>query len=73
LGQGRRIEAILQEMRMVAEGVKTAQSLYYLAQRLQVEMPISEKVYQVLHEGKEPRKAVQELMERSLKHELEVP
>ncbi len=73
LGQGRRIEAILQEMRMVAEGVKTAQSLHFLAQRLQVEMPISEKVYQVLHEGKEPRKAVQELMERSLKHELEVP
>jgi glycerol-3-phosphate dehydrogenase (NAD(P)+) len=73
LGQGRKIEAILKEMRMVAEGVKTAQSVHFLAQRRQVEMPISEQVYQVLHEGKEPRKAVQELMERSLKHELEIP
>jgi glycerol-3-phosphate dehydrogenase (NAD(P)+) len=73
LGQGRKIADILQAMRMVAEGVKTAQSLHFLAERLHVEMPISEQVYQVLHEGKEPQKAVQELMERSLKHELEVP
>jgi glycerol-3-phosphate dehydrogenase (NAD(P)+) len=73
LGQGRKLEAILKEMRMVAEGVKTAQSLHFLALRRQVEMPISEQVYQVLHEGKEPRTAVQDLMERSLKHELEVP
>ena len=72
LGQGRKIEAILKEMRMVAEGVKTAESLHFLAQRKQVEMPISEQVYQVLHEGKEPRKAVHELMERSLRHELEI-
>jgi glycerol-3-phosphate dehydrogenase (NAD(P)+) len=73
LGQGRKIEDILKDMRMVAEGVKTAQSVHFLAARMQVEMPISEQVYQVLHMGKEPQKAVQELMERSLKHELEVP
>jgi glycerol-3-phosphate dehydrogenase (NAD(P)+) len=71
LGQGRRIEEILGEMRMVAEGVKTAQSVHFLAQREQVDMPISQKVYQVVHEGKQPQEAVQELMERSLKHELE--
>jgi glycerol-3-phosphate dehydrogenase (NAD(P)+) len=72
LGQGRKIEEILGEMRMVAEGVKTAQSAHCLAQREHVDMPISEKVYQVLHEGKQPQTAVQELMERSLKHELEI-
>jgi glycerol-3-phosphate dehydrogenase (NAD(P)+) len=72
LGQGRKIEEILGEMRMVAEGVKTAQSVHCLAQREHVEMPISENVYQVLHEGKQPQKVVQELMERSLKHELEI-
>ncbi len=73
LGQGRRIEEILGEMRMVAEGVKTAQSVHFLAQRMNVEMPICEQVYQVVHEAKPPQRAVQELMERSLKHELEIP
>jgi glycerol-3-phosphate dehydrogenase (NAD(P)+) len=71
LGQGRRIEEILGEMRMVAEGVKTAQSVHFLAERMRVEMPISEQVYQVLYTGRNLPAAVQELMERSLKHELE--
>jgi glycerol-3-phosphate dehydrogenase (NAD(P)+) len=73
LGQGRNIEDILGEMRMVAEGVKTAKSVHFLAQRMQVEMPISEQVYQVLHTSKRPQEVVRDLMERSLKHELEVP
>jgi glycerol-3-phosphate dehydrogenase (NAD(P)+) len=73
LGQGRRIEEILREMRMVAEGVKTAESVHFLAQRMQVEMPICEQVYQVVHAGKQPQEAVQVLMERSLKHEFEMP
>ena len=72
LGQGRPITEILGEMRMVAEGVKTAQSAHFLAQRMNVEMPIAEQIYQVVHEGKPPQRAVQELMERSLKHELEI-
>ena len=72
LGQGRRIDEILGEMRMVAEGVKTAQSVHFLADRMGVEMPISEQVYQVIHAGKHPRTAVRELMERSLKQELEI-
>jgi len=72
LGQGRRIDEILGEMRMVAEGVKTAQSVHFLAERMGVEMPISEQVYQVIHAGKHPRTAVRELMERSLKQELEI-
>ncbi len=73
LGQGRSIEEILGEMRMVAEGVKTAKSVHFLAERMQVEMPISEQVYQVVHMGKRPQDVVRDLMERSLKHELEVP
>ena len=72
LGQGRRIEDILGEMRMVAEGVKTAASVHFLAERMLVEMPISEQVYQVLHVGQSPPAAVRELMERRLKHELEL-
>ncbi|HQN20562.1 MAG TPA: NAD(P)H-dependent glycerol-3-phosphate dehydrogenase, partial [Syntrophobacteraceae bacterium] len=72
LGQGRKIEEILKEMRMVAEGVKTAESVHYLAQQLRVDMPICEQVYQVVHAGRQPETAVQALMERNLKHELEI-
>lgn len=71
LGQGLKLKEILAEMRMVAEGVKTANSVYFLARRMQVEMPICEKVYQVLYEDKDPRTAVRELMERQLKQEME--
>lgn len=72
LGQGRKLEEILGEMRMVAEGVKTARSVHFLARRMEVDMPISELVYQVLFENKKPMVAVRELMDRDLKHELEV-
>jgi len=69
LGQGMRLDDILSEMRMVAEGVKTAESVYLLSRRLQVEMPIVEKAYQILHEDKPAREAVIELMARELKAE----
>lgn len=72
LGQGRRIQDILSEMRMVAEGVKTARSVHFLAERVQVDMPICEQVYQVLYEDKDPQKAVRELMDRDLKHEMDL-
>lgn len=69
LGQGQRLTEILAEMRMVAEGVKSAESVYQLACRLGVEMPIVEKTYQILHDDKPPRQAVTELMARDLKAE----
>ena len=56
-------------MRMVAEGVKTAESVYQLACKLGVEMPIVEKTYQILHADKPARQAVTELMTRDLKAE----
>lgn len=69
LGQGMKLADILAEMRMVAEGVKSAESVYQLARRLGVEMPIVEKTYQILHEEKPARQAVVELMARDLKAE----
>lgn len=69
LGQGQRLAGILAEMRMVAEGVKTAESVYRLACTLGVEMPIVEKTWQILHEDKPARQAVTELMARGLKAE----
>lgn len=71
LGKGRKLNDVLAEMRMVAEGVKTARSVYHLAKKLKVDMPICEQVYSVLYQDKDPRQAVQELMQRDLKHEME--
>lgn len=70
LGQGRKIEEILSDMNMVAEGVKTSLSVYQLAKKLEVEMPICEQVYYVLHEGKDVREAVADIMKRDLKREM---
>ncbi|WP_239077567.1 NAD(P)H-dependent glycerol-3-phosphate dehydrogenase [Geobacter sp. SVR] len=70
LGQGMRLADILAEMRMVAEGIKTSESVYQLACRLGVEMPIVEKVFQILHEDKPAKQAVSELMARDLKAEM---
>jgi len=69
LGQGMKLPDILAEMRMVAEGVKSAESVYQLSLRLGVDMPIVEKTYQILHEDKPARQAVIELMARGLKAE----
>ncbi len=69
LGQGQRLTEILAEMRMVAEGVKSAESVYGLSRRLGVEMPIVEKTYQILNENKPALQAVTELMARDLKAE----
>ncbi len=69
LGQGSTLPDILAEMRMVAEGVKTAESTWRLAECQGVEMPITEQVYKVLYENKPVRTAVIELMTRDLKAE----
>ncbi len=71
LGQGKKLDEILGGTRQVAEGVITAKSMHFLAGKMDVEMPISEQVYRVLYEGKDPLLVVSELMERDLKHELE--
>lgn len=71
IGEGRSLEDILSEMRMVAEGVRTAKSVYNLSCKLDVEMPIAHKIYHILYEGLSPQKAVGDLMTRGLKDELD--
>jgi len=70
IAQGRGLEEILGGMRMVAEGVRNTRSVQLLAHRLGVEMPIVEQMHLVLYEGKEPVDAVRDLMQRSLKAEI---
>jgi len=76
LGQGEKLSAILGSMQAVAEGVKTCEAAVGLADRLEVDVPISREVWRVLYEEKDPRRAVEELMGRPSKREfwdLEAP
>src|ERR1044071_8952567 len=69
IARGRKLDDIARGMRMVAEGITNTRSVYLLAQKLGVEMPIVEQMHRVLYEGKSPVEAVRDLMLRSLKAE----
>jgi glycerol-3-phosphate dehydrogenase (NAD(P)+) len=70
IGKGRKLQEILGEMVMVAEGVATTQSAYDLAKRVGVEVPIIEQVHKILFEDKDPLKACYDLMTRDPKGEV---
>lgn len=71
LGRGKKLEDLLAEMHMVAEGVRTTRAAHQLASLHNVEMPITAQAYNVLFAGKDPRTAVADLMKRGKKHERE--
>ena len=69
VGKGEKIEAIVNSMSAVAEGFPTARSARELARKRGVETPIIEEVYAMLYEGKDIRRAVQDLTARESKAE----
>jgi glycerol-3-phosphate dehydrogenase (NAD(P)+) len=69
IGKGRDIKDVLHETEMVVEGLATCKAAYELSKKYKVEMPITEKIYEVIYEKKDPRVAVKELMTRDLKEE----
>ena len=69
LGRGARLDVAVGEIGQVVEGFNTAREVVQLARRHGVEMPISEQVYRVLHEGLPPRQAVQNLLSRESRSE----
>lgn len=69
IGKGRTLEEIQASMKMIAEGVRTTESIIALARKYNIEMPISEAVYAILFKGKKPLDAVSELMNRTAKKE----
>jgi glycerol-3-phosphate dehydrogenase (NAD(P)+) len=69
IGKGQKLHAIIDNMKMVAEGVKTTESIHGFAKKTGVEMPICEAVYKMLFEEKDPKDAVYELMTREAKDE----
>jgi glycerol-3-phosphate dehydrogenase (NAD(P)+) len=73
IGLGRTLAEIEAEMSMVAEGVRTTQSVCELARQYKVEMPITSAVHAILFEGKEAHIAIEELMARAAKIEDWLP
>lgn len=71
LGRGRALADVLAGMSEVAEGVRTTVAVRNLAEQGAIEMPITEQVYQVLHEGKPVTDAVADLLGRPPKEEFE--
>ncbi len=71
IGEGSKLKDLLAKMHMVAEGVKTAKSVYNLSRKMDVEMPISHAIYHVLYDDLDPRTALYQLMTRDLKQELD--
>ncbi|MFH1877635.1 MAG: NAD(P)H-dependent glycerol-3-phosphate dehydrogenase [Candidatus Omnitrophota bacterium] len=69
IGKGRQVKEILRDTEMVVEGLTTCKSAYDLSEEYDVEMPITQKIYEVLYEQKDPLAAVRELMTRDPKAE----
>jgi glycerol-3-phosphate dehydrogenase (NAD(P)+) len=73
LARGRSLEDVVSTMNMVAEGAATTRAAMTLAGRYDVEMPISEQIYQVLFEAKDIQRAIRDMMLRVPKREFEGP
>lgn len=69
LARGRKAEDVTASMTMVAEGVETCAAAVDLGAKFGVDLPIIQQMHEVLHRGKNPREALRDLMERSLKTE----
>ncbi|KAF0466751.1 NAD(P)H-dependent glycerol-3-phosphate dehydrogenase [Pediococcus pentosaceus] len=71
LGQGMKLDEVIDTMGMVIEGVPSTKAAYELAQQKNIEMPITEAIYDVLYNEKGVKEAIDELMHRDGRSELE--
>jgi glycerol-3-phosphate dehydrogenase (NAD(P)+) len=69
LGKGKSLAEITRGLKTVAEGIPTSRGAFEWARKLGLETPIIDQVYAVLHEGKSPAQAMQELLGRDQKSE----
>ncbi|MCU0332614.1 MAG: NAD(P)H-dependent glycerol-3-phosphate dehydrogenase [Ignavibacteriaceae bacterium] len=69
IGKGKKLKEILKSMEQVAEGVETTRSAKQLAAKIDIETPITNEVYKILFEDKDPVKATTDLMTRDMKSE----
>lgn len=70
IGDGVPVEILEEEVGETVEGLKTVKAAHILAKKYDVEMPITEAIYEGIYENKDPHKAILELMTRSKKHEF---
>jgi glycerol-3-phosphate dehydrogenase (NAD(P)+) len=70
LGGGMSIQEIHLRNKMVAEGIETTQSAYSLAKKLEIELPLTEQVYDVIYNGLPPSQTVSNLLTREIKNEV---
>ncbi|MCG7343020.1 NAD(P)H-dependent glycerol-3-phosphate dehydrogenase [Sporosarcina sp. ACRSL] len=71
LGQGKSLDEVISGMGMVIEGVRTTKAAYQLSKRYDVSMPLTEALYSVLFDNVAPKEAVDQLMSRMKKQEIE--
>ena len=71
LGQGQKLEDVVSGMGMIIEGVRTTKAAHQLASKYDVSMPLTEALYSVLFEDVPPKTAVDQLMNRMKKQEVE--
>ena len=71
LGRGEKLEDIEANMGMIIEGISTTKVAHELAQELDVYMPITKAIYQVIYEGKDIREAIHHMMSNEFKEENE--
>ncbi len=69
LAQGKKIDDILSSLGSVAEGVKTSKALCELADKLNIEVPVSRAIYEAVYTDITPKEILEKLMNRKLKHE----
>ncbi len=70
IGKGKRLDEVISQMKMVAEGVSTTEAVVALSKKLDVDMPITLAVYEMLFENKPAEEAILDLMTREPKQEL---
>lgn len=71
VGKGKKLRAILGRTEMVVEGVQTSRSAFELSKKYKVEMPITEAVYKILFQNKNPKETIKALMHSGFHRELD--
>ncbi len=70
IGQGEKLDSIVDSMDMIAEGVRTTRSVHDWSRKLNIEMPITDAVFKVLFEDQDPKDVLYDLMTRDPKEEI---
>lgn len=69
IARGARLEDVVSQSRNIIEGVETTRAAWSMSRQYQIDMPITEQVYEILFNGRPPQEALKNLMKRSLKPE----